>query len=162
MPTKNVKLKRLQVVPGKQVVVSEAIDTQVYTVREVNGMQVHLIYPSGGRISSGGWIDYSVCMEPTDVQLLAYADTLDNPAPRPSTAFAPAAPFDLELSNATMQQVGEFDEEMGWQVCAHDKRFGDALVVAEFRCDNAHEEGFYLRRAEEMAKTLVEQINKAK
>lgn len=79
MQLKNVKLKRLQVAPGKQVVVSEAIDTQVYTVREVIGTQVHLVYPCGGHISSGGWIDYGVCMEPNDVQLLAYAESLNNP-----------------------------------------------------------------------------------
>jgi len=68
---KRVDLKDIK--PGLQVVVSEAPDTQLYTIEAVKGLNVHLVYvlPRSVNKVSAGWIDYGVCMEPTAAQLKA-------------------------------------------------------------------------------------------
>lgn len=71
------KMKRVsldKIATGLQVVVSEAPDTQLYTIKETarGGRAVHLVYPldtPDRKEVSGGWIDYGVCMYPTTAQL---------------------------------------------------------------------------------------------
>lgn len=59
---------------GMRVVVSDAKDTQLYTVKAIKNAAraVHLVYQlADGREVSGGWIDYGVCMTPSKDQLAA-------------------------------------------------------------------------------------------
>ena len=66
---KSLQLKDVKV--GLSVVVSEYAETYVYTIKELakEGRLVHLVYPTANGESSGGWVDYSICMVPTAEQL---------------------------------------------------------------------------------------------
>lgn len=66
---KNKQVTRDELQPGMQVVVNPAPDTQLYTVKEVHGFLVKLIYYAYGQEIQGGAVDYSVCLHPTDDQL---------------------------------------------------------------------------------------------
>jgi hypothetical protein len=68
--------------------------------------------------------------------------------------------MNLELNNAEVHYVEENESgsEAYW-VTAHDERFGDRIIVAEFAFDNTHGGGWYKARAAFMAKKCAEFIN---
>lgn len=63
---KRLELKDVKV--GLSVVVSSNPEPFIYTIKELarEGRVVHLVYQTGNGEASGGWVDYGICMVPTD------------------------------------------------------------------------------------------------
>lgn len=51
------------------VCVNDLPDTTVYTVVELRGYAAHLMYDSGYKRVSGGWLDVAMLQKPTKAQL---------------------------------------------------------------------------------------------
>jgi hypothetical protein len=64
---KRVKLHEASI--GKHVVVSDALDATIYTVKEVTNYTLRLAYYENGREYGGGQMDVGGCYHPTEEQL---------------------------------------------------------------------------------------------
>jgi hypothetical protein len=63
-------MKPSEIYVGLQVVTSDAINTTVFMVKEIEGHQTHLVYKlKTGTYADGGWIDASYLRLPTIQQM---------------------------------------------------------------------------------------------
>ena len=62
-------MNKSKVKVGMTVVVNELLDTQHYTVAELNGYNARLTYKVGDRVVGGGTLDVSSLRKPTKRQL---------------------------------------------------------------------------------------------
>lgn len=71
MNTKQKKIRLRDVKVGLKVVVNDLPDTVVYTIKQVHGFTVELVYTVKGVTIDGGWIDYGSLLVPTEEQMKA-------------------------------------------------------------------------------------------